>query len=234
MNRVLWIGIGLLGVGLILLVANHGSGVTFGMGNDVFARTLYLGIWGAVLGAVILGSGMRFGNIARQLAIWALIILALVAGYQYRYELQDIASRVTAGLVPGSPIFVTDGNGRSAVMLERANDGHFIVNADVNGQSVEFLVDTGASRTVLTSYDAKRIGIDVDALQFSIPVSTANGRTLAARAIADRIVIGAIVRDRLPVYVSRAGELSQNLLGMNYLDTLSGYDVRGERMTMRD
>lgn len=234
MSRLLWIILAVLGGGLILLVVNHDSGTSLGIENDIFARTLYLGAWGVVLGAGILGSGMRLGDMARQLAVWVLILLVLVAGYQYRYELQDVASRITAGLVPGSPLSVTGDDGRSAVMLERAGDGHFIVNASVNGQTIPFLVDTGASRTVLTSFDADLAGIDTAGLDFTVPVATANGRGLAARAVVETIAIGSITRDRLPVFVSQPGKLSQSLLGMNFMNTLSGFDVRGDRLIMRD
>jgi len=34
-----------------------------------------------------------------------------IGGYQYRYELQDFASRVTVGLVPGSPLTMSYTNG---------------------------------------------------------------------------------------------------------------------------
>lgn len=223
-----------IGGGLILLVVNHDSGNTLGVHNDAFASTLYLGVWGTVLAAAIFGSGMRLGDIARQMAIWVLIILVLMAGYQYRYELQDLASRMTAGLVPGSPLSVTDGDGRTSVMLERSANGHFVVNAEVNDQPIDFLVDTGASRTVLTHFDAEKAGIDPDSLQFTIPVSTANGQTLAARATADTIAVGEIKRNQLPVFVSQPGQLSQSLLGMNFLNTLSGFDVRGDRLVLRD
>ena len=61
--------------------------------NDSFANLVYLGVWGTVLAVGILGSGRRLADMARSLAMWMLIILVFVAGYQYRYELQDFANR---------------------------------------------------------------------------------------------------------------------------------------------
>jgi aspartyl protease family protein len=92
------------------------------------------------------------------MAIWAAIVLVLMGGYQYRYELQDIASRLTAGLIPGSPISMRDEDGRAAVMLERMSSGHFEVRAEVNGAPVTLLIDTGATATVLSAADAARAG----------------------------------------------------------------------------
>src|SRR5690606_18406244 len=105
-----------------------------------------------------LGSGLRIGQMARSLVAWILIIIILMIGYQFRYELQDVASRMTAGLVPGSPLSVTDGDGRVSVMLERLANGHFEVRAEIDGSPVMAMIDTGATSTVLTYQDASRVG----------------------------------------------------------------------------
>lgn len=233
MSRLLWIIFAIIGGGLILLVVNHDSGSTFGLRNDAFAQTLYLGVWGVVLAAALLGSGLRLGDIARQLALWTLILLALVAGYQYRYELQDVAYRITGGLVPGSPLTLRE-DGQISVMLEKSRNGHFEAVADINNVSIRLLVDTGATTTVISSADAGRIGIDTNALRFDVPVMTANGPGRAARATADTISVGDINRRRVPVLVAEPGRLAQSLLGMNFLGTLSGFDVRGDRLILRD
>lgn len=233
-GRGLWLVLGALGLGLIILIVNDDSGTVLGLSSDGFARLLYLGVLGAVLGAGILGSGIGLGNAARSIAIWLGVIMLLVGGYQYRYELQDIASRVTAGLVPGSPLSISDSDGRSAVMIDRMSSGHFEVRASLNGTLVNFLIDTGASGTVLSAADASRIGFDPDALSYDVPVMTANGLAHAARVTADEIRVGDIVRSRVPVLVAQAGRLEQSLLGMNFIGTLSGFDMRGERLILRD
>jgi aspartyl protease family protein len=234
MSRFLWIILAVIGGGLILLLLNDPSGETFGVTNNAFGRTLYLGIWGTVLAAGILASGMRLGYVARSLALWMLLILALIAGYQYRYELQDFASRVTVGLVPGSPLSVTDSEGNHTVMLEKLANGHFGARATINGAAIDVLVDTGASSTVLTTADARRAGLDTVKLSYTIPVSTANGVARAARVTADEITIGAITRHKVPMLVAESNALDQTLLGMNFIGTLSGFDVRGDRMILRD
>ncbi|TKT79157.1 TIGR02281 family clan AA aspartic protease [Aquamicrobium sp. LC103] len=234
MNRFLWVILAIIGIGLILLVANDESGSVFGFGTDQFGRMLYLGVFGAVIAAGILGSGMRFGHVARSLAVWLLIILALVTGYQYRYELQDIASRMTAGLVPGSPLSTIDGDGRASVMLERMSDGHFQVRAEINGAPVRVMVDTGATSTVLSAQDARSAGFDPDTLAYNVPIMTANGEARAARITIDDFRIGDITRTNMPVLVAEGGRLGQSLLGMNFINTLSGFDMRGERLILRD
>jgi aspartyl protease family protein len=57
---------------------------------------------------------------------------------------------------------------------------------------------------------------------------------MAAGARTEELAIGGIVRKNLPVLVAAPGTLGQSLLGMNFIATLSGFDVRGDRMTLRD
>ena len=65
-------------------------------------------------------------------------------------------------------------------------------------------------------------------------MSTANGTANAARVVADEVAIGAISRKNLPLFVAEDGRFEQSLLGMNFIGTLSGFDVRGDRLILRD
>jgi hypothetical protein len=42
-----------------------------------------------------------------------------------------------------------------------------------------------------------------------------------------------LARD-LPTLVAEPGRLDRSLLGMNFINTLSGFDMRGERLILRD
>ncbi len=230
--RGLWIILGLVGAALILLIINNDQGSFMGMSNDQFASAMFLGIWATLIGAAIIPRSGGLGAAARNAAIWIIVILVLMAGYVYRFDLQDIGSRMTAGLIPGSPVSSQTSDGRNQVMLIRDNNGHFEVTAQVNGQAIRLLVDTGASSVVLTHEDALRAGIDVASLSYSIPVSTANGMTQAARARLNALDIGEIRRNNLAVMVAREGNLSTSLLGMNYLETLWSFEIRGDRLIL--
>lgn len=234
MGRMLWIIIALIGVVLLLLMINNNAGSTLGLNNDQFARFAYLGIWGIVLGAGILGSGIPLSQFLRSMAIWIVIILALVTGYQYRYELQDAGHRITAGLIPGSPISTRDGDGVISVTLAKAENGHFEVRGEVNGETVPFMIDTGASSIVLSADDARRAGIEPDKLNYQTPVLTANGMANAANITLDSVKIGAIERRNIRAMVTQDGRMQGSLLGMNFLNTLSGFSVRGDRLVLSD
>jgi len=225
-----WLVLAALVAGFVFLVATQEPG--FGGQGDRYARIIGLSVLGTVIAVGILGSRRRLGAVARGLSAWAAIILAVMAGYQYRYELQDILSRVTAGLVPGSPLSVSaDGN---AVSLLKAGNGHFEARITINGVPVHAVVDTGATTTVLSAADARAVGVDPATLAYVVPVQTANGLARAARFTAGEIAVGTIVRRNMTVLVAEAGTLEQTLLGMSFLGSLSGFDVRGDRMILRE
>jgi aspartyl protease family protein len=120
------------------------------------------------------------------------------------------------------------------VTLDKADNGHFEARITVNGTPVRAVVDTGATSTVLTSEDAQAAGFKPATLNFTIPVSTANGMARAAAVKTDEVSIGGIVRKDMPVMIAAPGTLGQSLLGMNFIGSLSGFDVRGDRMILRD
>ncbi|MEW6631514.1 MAG: TIGR02281 family clan AA aspartic protease [Pseudomonadota bacterium] len=234
MSRLFWIVMVVIGAGLILLMINNSAGRTFGIENNDFSRMLWFGTIATVIGASLIRSGRPLGGMARSLGVWAAIALALIAGYQYRYELQDVASRVTAGFVPGSPLALGVDNGHATVTLDKADNGHFEARILVNGTPVRTVVDTGATSTVLTAEDAQAAGFNPAALSYNVDVSTANGMARAATVKTNEVAIGGIVRKNMSVMVAAPGMLEQSLLGMNFIGSLSGFDVRGDRMILRD
>lgn len=84
--RPFWIVLAAIGAGMILLIVNHDGGTTLGIPNDHFAATLYYGVWALVVAAAIAGSRIPLGEAARNLALWMLVLLALVVLYLYRHE----------------------------------------------------------------------------------------------------------------------------------------------------
>lgn len=234
MSRFFWIVMAAIGAGLILLIVNSGRGTTFGLPNDAFAQVLYLGIWGLVVAAVLVRRRMHFGEFTRNLAIWLFVALVLVAGYTYRYEIRGVADHVRAGLIPGSPVSAVTPQGTMTVTVMRAGNGHFEVDGRVNGAPVHFLVDTGATPIVLSTSDAERAGIDVGNLRYTVPVMTANGMATAAPVVLHTIEVGRIVRHGISAVVAPDAKLPGSLLGMDFLNTLSGFSVSGDSLVMKD
>lgn len=96
------------------------------------------------------------------------------------------------------------------------------------------IFDTGASAVVLTVADARQVGVNVAALRYTVPVSTANGQGLAARTRLDSIEVGGIVRRDLTAFVTEEGALETSLLGMTFFETLSRYSVTQNSLELVD
>ncbi|MCV3737698.1 TIGR02281 family clan AA aspartic protease [Rhizobium sp. TRM96647] len=229
-----WIILGILGFGLAMLLWNHQSGRTFGLGNDDFAQIVQLSAIAALLATGFLVTRGRISETLRNAALWLLIMLVFVAGYVYRDDLQSVAGRMTAGLVPGRAVMVTDAAGEQILVLHKMDHGHFQANVQINGGTVPMLVDTGASAVVLSYADAERLGLQPETLDFNQMVSTANGTALAAPIRLDSLAIGPIERRNVRAMVAGTGRLEQSLLGMSFLGTLGSIEIRGDELRLRD
>jgi len=121
----------------------------------------------------------------------------------------------------------------NAAAIRRESDGHFWTRADVDGSSLKFLVDTGASVVALTWYDAKRLRLNPETLDFSWTVSTANGQTSAASVLIDSISIGNVEIKNVEAIVMHEEDLQNSLLGMSFLGQLYSYEFKGNTMIIR-
>jgi aspartyl protease family protein len=116
--------------------------------------------------------------------------------------------------------------------ITKAADGHYWAQAQVNGRWVKFLVDTGASAVALTGEDARRLGIDLDSLDYVRPVITANGMTKAATITLDHVMVGGARLDNVQAMVVPHG-LPTSLLGMSYLGRLSRFEATRTALILR-
>ncbi|MCC2609981.1 TIGR02281 family clan AA aspartic protease [Neorhizobium sp. Rsf11] len=225
----------ILGIGLALLIFNHDNGQTFGIANEDFGQIIYLlPIAGLLSVGILAGRRGNSGQVLRNLAIWLLIVLGLVAVYLYRDDARGVGARMVAGLLPGTAVVVTTSEGRNEVIIHKTNGGHFQTNVRVEGQVLPMLVDTGASTVVLSYDDARAIGLDPENLAYTVSVMTANGRALAAPVRLDEIAIGPIVRNNIRAMVAEDGRLHESLLGMSFLSTLGSLQMQTDELRLRD
>jgi aspartyl protease family protein len=182
----------------------------------------------ALLTSLVLGWRGSFSEAIRSALIWFAAFVAIILAYSFRNELTPLADRVSGELNPAAPVSRTAGE----VVLRRANDGHFYADMSINGTDMRLMADTGASVVALSVEDAENAGIDVDQLDFTIRMSTANGTALAARVKLDEVRIGQIVRQDVTAIVSRG--LSQSLLGMNFFSSLSKFQIENDELLLKD
>lgn len=181
-----------------------------------------------VASGVLLNRRLQLRKAVRDGAIWAVIIAALVAVYGFRDELKFVGQRMLGELEPHQAQ-TTD---RGDLIFRRGRDGHFQIDARVNGRPVRFMVDTGASDIVLSPRDATRVGINPDRLSFNQRYETANGIGWGASTTLDSIEVGSIRFGDIGASVNGA-PMDQSLLGLGFLDRLSGYEVRGDTLILK-
>jgi aspartyl protease family protein len=165
----------------------------------------------------------------QALAFWLAMIILLVGLHSYRFELSDVANRIIGAFIPGAAITTRSGE----VVIARQEGGSFVMNGRVNDASTRFIFDTGATAVVLTHDTARRAGLRITENDYSVPVSTANGRTMAAPARIGELIIGSIRERDVRALVARPEALRENLLGMTFLERLSSYRVESDKLILR-
>lgn len=230
-----WIALGLLIVAGIVLVVRHDAGTIAGFDNADFA-----GIVASLALIIFLGGAMLrnyrggFSGAVRDAVLWCLLAFGLVAGYSYRDQLMPVALRVAGELMPGTPVQFDPGNQTSVgVRIRKLSDGHFVAETRTNGAKLNMVVDTGATRVVLTPSDARSAGIDPDILSYSVPMQTANGLTHGARIRLKNVSVGPISLENVDALVAQPGALRESLLGMSFLSRLRSYEFSGDFLTLR-
>lgn len=219
-----------LAIGAAIVATVLGRDSLFGLDLDTTMQVTAAVIMASLVGAGAIGSFRgRIGEGLKALLVWCLIAIAIMAGYVYRFDLAAMGNRVVGALVPGTMLFGAGGE----VSVSRSADGQFHFTAIANGQSTRLMFDTGASSVVLTAEAAKAMGFVLAESDFTITVRTANGNSRAAPVTLKTLEIGGIREVNVKAMVAQPGRLSDNLLGMTYLERLSSYEVRADQLTLR-
>ncbi len=113
--------------------------------------------------------------------------------------------------------------------LIRGPDGHFYADAQVNGTTIRFLVDTGASMVVLTRQDAQRAGIQTPSARAM--AMGVGGPIEVIPVTLDRVAVGGI--EARGVEAAIADETPVSLLGQSYLQRVGSVEIRGDTMVLR-
>jgi aspartyl protease family protein len=229
-----WIALFILALGAMFLIADTG-GTIAGLDSTTFGYVVFCAALLIYLaGGMLSQYGGRAAPILRDAVTWLALGLGLVTIYTYRDTLLPMVGRVAGELIPGSAMTVEQSStGETEVKLRKRMDGHFVASVLVNGKSVSMIVDTGASQIVLRPQDAEKAGIDTSKLSYTIPVSTANGRSMTARVLLDSVAIGPLDRPKVEALIAKPGALTQSLLGMSFLSRLRSYEFSGNFLTLR-
>jgi aspartyl protease family protein len=223
---ILVIGLAMLA---LLLSAVPPDGILDSGQTDM--RVVYLAVLAAAL--TIVGAGRMLVRGGRRTlvhtAVWLGTIAGLLTAFAFRDEATKIVREIRAELMPSVALSRTAGEAE----LRRGWDGHYRAEAEVNGVALRLMIDTGASMVLIPYEHAASIGINPDTLDYSLPVTTANGRSSVAPIRLSSIKIGPIAVFDIPAAVAQPGRLKTGLLGMSFLDKLAETSFQGDRLILR-
>jgi aspartyl protease family protein len=163
-------------------------------------------------------------------AMFRMMIVAIVctvAGVMTVRHLDNVGAGSTVAL-SSAPAPVSSSASARNVVLTKASNGHFQVEARVDGRRLAFLVDTGASHIALRESEAGRLGIYPRPSEYTVRVNTANGVTKAALVQLRSVEVGDILVRDVSAIVHPDEGLSVNLLGMTFLSRVRWTHERGK------
>lgn len=195
-------------------------------GNQALSFIYLLGCI-ILVGSSLLARRLPLGQSLKMAIAWLLIFGAVFLAFTLRDDFAALGRRAYAEATGDNVV----ASSRGEIRVSQSDDGHFYINGRVNGQAVRFLIDSGATVTTLSQATAQSAGVNPDG-GFGVLVDTANGSTMEDRGTVERLEVGPIVRSGFAVHISR-GEGDLDMIGMNFLSTLSAWGVEGRTLVMR-
>ncbi|MFK7744131.1 MAG: TIGR02281 family clan AA aspartic protease [Roseobacter sp.] len=184
-------------------------------------RLIYLIILGLmVVGWFFTQSRGSWNKSLQQAAAWVFIFLGAIAAYGLW---GDIAQTVR----PQQSVFAEE----NRIVVPRSPNGHYFIQTEVNGAPVLFVLDTGATSLVLTKNDAQAAGLAPDELNYFSRAMTANGEVRTAPVRLDTITLGSVTDENISAVVNE-GQMTNSLMGMNYLQRWGKIEITGDTLTL--
>lgn len=166
------------------------------------------------------------GRTLKMALAWVAIFAGVYVLMLFRGTGAEIWSRAKVDLFGAQP-----GISGGTVRIAAREDGHYYITGRINGHAAEFLIDSGATTTAISSEVARASGVEDDGMP-PIPISTANGMTLNRTARIERLEIGSIVQtDARTTIGDTLG--TTNLLGMSFLSQLKSWRVEGNTLILQ-
>lgn len=196
------------------------------MSGDQTANLIYLLLLLMLVASSLTLRRLPAKRVVKMAAIWIAIFGFLFIAIAFFDDLRIGAKRLMlaadpeAGAVSGETL-----------RIPMSGDGHFWVRASVNGVEARFLIDSGATTTALSGQTARAAGVPLGGGGFGAAIQTASGMVMARRVRIERLKVGPIERsDFAAISAPEFGEM--NVLGMNFLSSLSAWGVDGRTLVL--
>src|SRR6218665_1497968 len=183
-----------------------------------------------ILILVLVASGFAIrrvpiGQTLKMVLGWVLIFAGLFAIFALRDDFRALGTRIWAA-VTGNDTQEVRG---SELRIAMAGDGHFWANGEINGHPVRFLIDSGATVTTIGPETARLAGVEPSGGRTM--VDTSNGIAQVDRGRAALLKVGQIEQRDFALFIAR--EDATNVIGMNFLSSLSRWSVEGRTLVLQ-
>lgn len=168
----------------------------------------------------------------RNLMIFAAILVGLGTFMAQMADKWTPASASATTAPRNTPVETVAAASGRTLDIPRDARGHFRTDGRINGQRIDFMVDTGASMIALNEKSAAQFGLRPARGDFNATVATANGTIKAARTRLAMVEIGDLVVRDVDAMVLPDSALSENLLGLSFLSKLKRFEYANGKMVL--
>jgi aspartyl protease family protein len=191
--------------------------------NDLMLGGLYILMAVMLVLGALMSRRERAAKLLTMALAWVAIFGAGFVLFTFRDDFGWVAQRLRAEAT-GQPV-----DQGQEIRIPMAIDGHFWVEARLNGEPVKFLIDSGATMTTIGRDVAERTGVEINPTADQM-VRTGNGVIRVSSASARSLEVGSIERRGVRLHVAENENL--NVLGMSFLSSLRRWGVEGRWLVL--
>jgi aspartyl protease family protein len=171
-------------------------------------------------------------GVMRNIMIFAAILIGLGSFMAQMADKMTPASASATTASKSVPVQTVAQVGGRTLSIPRDSRGHFATDGRIDGQRIDFMVDTGASLVALNEKSAARFGLRPSRGDYTATVTTANGTIKAARTRLAMIDLGGLIVRDVDAMVLPDEALSENLLGLSFLSRLKRFEYANGRLVL--
>lgn len=164
----------------------------------------------------------------RKAITWVSIACLIAAATGLALFMRTVPDLPSQNPLPLTPTHSTYG---TEIILEAESDGHFYLEALVDRSRITFLIDTGASISVLNPDDARELRLETRGREPTHEVQTGGGTVKMTAVTLPRIEVGQLRLEGLQALVTEV-DMPHSVLGMNFLRRLRSYSVESGKMVL--
>ena len=179
-----------------------------------------------LLGTFLLSNKKYLNKNIQNLAIWGLIFFASLVTYYLWNELKFSMEKERYNYV-----FEND----NSILINKSYDGHFYLPLSINNKEIIFLVDTGATKSLLSKSDYKLLKNNEINFTAEKIIETANGKIIALETTFDKVKLFNNILGDVTFLVVRNDFEGPNisLLGLDLLDNKFNYQITNNYLKLQ-